>query len=230
MAKQDQKNETIFDAQSVYTKTELFVDKNRKKLFIGIGVVALALVSVFGFQYLYSNPRQEKAGNDIWKLQQYMEMDSTEWALNGDGEFEGLQSIVDNYSGTPSAKLAHYYLGIIYRDKAEYQSALDHFKEADFDDEAVGIIAMCNVGDMYIELDNLEEGASWIEKAARKAAGSDSKEFLGPQYLLKAARVYIELGNTDKAKGLLKEVKDIALTTSNEHAEATKWLARLSVN
>ncbi|MDZ4750731.1 MAG: tetratricopeptide repeat protein [Flavobacteriales bacterium] len=229
MAKKDQKVETIFDAQAVYTKTELFVDKNRKKLAIGIGGVALVFLGVFAFQYLYSKPKQEKAANDMWRLQQYMEIDSTEWALNGDGEYEGLQTVIDNYGGTPSSKLAHYYLGVIHRDKAEYQVALDHFKEADFDDEAVGIIAMSNVGDMYIELDNFEEGASWLEKAARKAMGADSKEYLGPQYLMKAARVYVELGNNDKAKGLFKEIKDLAMSSSPEYQDATKWLARLSV-
>jgi predicted negative regulator of RcsB-dependent stress response len=229
MAKKEQKEETIFDASAVYTKTELFVDRNRKKLVIGFGAIALLFAGIFGFQYLYSKPRQEKAANDIWKLQQYMEIDSTEWALNGDGEVEGMEAIAEKYSGTPTGKLAHYYLGVLYRDRAEYETALNHFKEADFDDQAIGIIAMANVGDMYVEMDNLEEASGWLEKAARKAVQSDSKEFLGPQYLLKAARVYIELGKSDKAVNLLKQVKELSLSTSAEHAEATKWLARLSV-
>lgn len=231
MASKEKKEETIVDVQGIYTRTELFVDKNRKALGIGLASIAVAVAGLFAYIYLVRNPNEEDAANAIWKAQQFFEIDSLEWAQNGNGTDVGFEQIVADYSGTQTADIAHYYLGIIYRDKGDYQGALDHFKEADFDDQAIGIIAMGNVGDMYVELGQVEDGASWLEKTGRKAASSGSRRFLAPVYLLKASKVYIELGNENKAKSILKEITDDykgISAVSNEFAEASKLHAMLS--
>jgi len=226
MAK-EQKEEVLVNVGDVYTRTEQFVDNNRKALAIGLGAVALAFIGFFAYQYLYQNPREQEAANALWRAQQWMEIDSTALALNGDGEYDGFESIIENYSGTKAARLAHYYAGIISRDNGEFQVALDHFMEADFGDETVGILAMGNVGDMYVQLENLEDGARWLEKAAREASSSSSRDFLGPIYCLKSAKVYMELGNNSKAINLLQEVTDQYDSKSQEYGEATKLLAML---
>jgi len=226
MAK-EKKEEVLVNVEEVYTKTERFVDKHRKSLIGLLGVIALLFAGFFAWQYLYKNPREKEAANALWRAQQWMEMDSTAMALNGDGEFDGFESIIENYSGTKAEALAHYYTGIIYRDNGEYESALNHFKESDFSDETVGVLAMGNVGDMYVQLDNLEDGAKWLDKAGREAAGADSRDFLGPIYLLKGARVYMELGKNDKAKGLLQQITDNFDSKSQEYGEAAKLLAML---
>ena len=46
----NQIEETIVDVQEVYTKTEVFVDRNRKALTIGLAVVALVVISFFAYQ------------------------------------------------------------------------------------------------------------------------------------------------------------------------------------
>lgn len=229
MSKKDQtKDESnVLNVQEVYARTEGFVEKNRKALFGVLGAVAVGFIGFFSYQYLYLHPKEVEASNAMWKAQQYMEIDSLDWAQNGHEEFEGLESIAQKYSGTKQGKLAHYYLGIIYRDKADYQTALDHFKEADFDDNAVGIIAMGNVGDMYIELGNNEEGAAWLEKAARRAASADSKYYLGPVYMLKASKAFMEIGNDDKAISLLTSVTEDFDKNTQEYQEASKLLAML---
>lgn len=226
MAK-EQKEEVIVNVGDVYTKTERFVDKNRKVLAIGLAGVAVLFVLFFAWQYLYKNPREKEAANSIWRAQQWLEAEDQELALTGDSEYEGFEGVLENYSGTKAARLAHYYSGVIYRDRGDYETALGHFLKADFNDETVGVFAMGNVGDMYVELDNLEEGAKWLEKAARAAAGSDGRDFLGPLYLLKSAKVYIELGRDNKAKGLLQQVTDNFDSKSPEHGEAAKLLAML---
>ncbi|MDZ4824236.1 MAG: hypothetical protein SH856_12325 [Flavobacteriales bacterium] len=225
------KEETIVDVQRMYTRTELFVDRNRKALMIVLGSIAALIALIFAYIYLYKNPLEKEAAVASWKAEQYMEIDSLEWAQNGHDTYAGLEEIVEQYSGTKAAKRAHYYLGIIYRGKADYQIALDHFKEADFDDEAVGIIATANVGDMYVELDNFKDGAKWLEKAAKRAASAETDRFFAPIYYLKASRVYLEMGEKDKAKSLLKKLtgkyKGIS-SVQNEYAEAMKLLASLS--
>ena len=231
MASKDKKEETIVDVQGLYTRTEKFVDQNRKVLSIGLGAIAVAVAGVFAYIYLVRNPKQEEAANAIWRAQQYFELDSLNLAMNGNGSDLGFEDIASDFSGTPSGRLAEYYLGVIYRDRGEYETALDHFKNADFNDNAIGVIAMGNVGDMYIELGQQEEGAKWLEKAARKASASKARRFLAPVFLLKASKVYMELGNDKKAHSMLKEIKDDytgVAAVNAEVAEATKLEAMLS--
>jgi hypothetical protein len=123
-------------------------------------------------------------------------------------------------------KRAHFWCGVYYRDKkADFATALDHFKKADFDDEALGIEAMGCVGDMYIMQNDIEEGASWLEKAAKRANNSDSRDFTGPVYGLKAAKAYLELGKNDRAKSLLQYVVDNYDKKGPDYADAEKLLA-----
>jgi len=226
MAK-NSKEDVLVNVGDVYTRTEQFVDRNRKLLALGLGGVAVLFVLFFAWQYLYKNPREKEAANIIWKAQQWMEAEDPELALSGDGEYEGFEDVIEKYSGTRAARLAHFYSGVIYRDKGDFETALGHFLEADFNDETVGVLAMGNAGDMYVELDKLEEGAKWLERAARAAAGSDARDFLGPMYLLKSARAYMELGKDNRAKGLLQQVTDNFDTKSPEYNEAAKLLAML---
>jgi tetratricopeptide (TPR) repeat protein len=225
------KEETIVDVQQIYTKTELFVDRNRKVLLMVLGAVAALVVGIFAYQYLYKAPREAEAAAAIWKAEQWMELDSLDWAANGQGEYIGFVQVIEDYSGTSAAKRAHYWMGIISRSQANWQEALDHFLEADFDDQNIGVMVAGNVGDMYVELDNFEDGARWLEKAAKKASSSASERFYAPIYYLKAARVNMELGKNDKAKSLLKQItenyKGIP-SVQNEYGEAVKLHAALS--
>lgn len=226
MAKQNI-DDTILNVQEVYGKAESFMEKNRKPLMIGGGAVLAIVVGFIAFQFLYKAPKEREAANASWKAFQYQELDSAALALNGAGDFAGFEEVAEQYSGTKNGKIAHYWCGINYRDMGEYEKALEHFKKADFDDEALGVIAMGNVGDMYVQLGEMEEGASWLEKAAKRAGTSESRNFTAPQYLLKASKVYIELGKDERAISLLKDLTDNYDTKSQEWGEGTRLLAML---
>jgi tetratricopeptide (TPR) repeat protein len=226
MAK-EQKEETIVNVQEVYTKAEVFVDKNRKRLFTGLGIVGALFAGFFAYQYLIAKPKEAKAAVAMWQAQYWFEKDSMELALNGGADFEGFDAIISNYSGTKAAKQAHYAAGIIYRDKGEYETAITHFKEADFNDASVGVLSTGNIGDCYIQLGNIEEGASYLEKAAKMADKADSRDFLAPIYLLKASKAFLELNKADKAKNLLTMATENYDKKSQEYNEAAKLLAML---
>ncbi len=225
MAKQNTDN--IVDVEEVYGKAESFFDKNRKPLMIGGGVIVAAIAGFFAYEFLIKAPKEKEAANSIWKAIQYQEIDSASLALNGGPDFAGFEEIAEKYDGTKSGKVAHFWCGVNYRDMGEYEKALEHFKKADFDDEALGVLAIGNVGDMYVMLDNKEEAASWLEKAAKRAGSSAARNYLAPQYLLKAAKVNIENNREDRAKSLLKDVVDNYDNKSQEWAEATRLLAML---
>ncbi|MFY8137419.1 MAG: tetratricopeptide repeat protein [Flavobacteriales bacterium] len=226
MAKQTT-DDTILNVQEVYGKAESFMDKNRKPVMVGGGIIIAAIVGFFAYQFLYKAPKEKEAANASWRAFQFQEVDSAAVALNGAADFAGFEEIANKYSGTKTGKIAHYWCGINYRDMGEYEKALEHFKQADFDDEALGVISMGNVGDMYVQLGNNEEGASWLDKAAKKAGSSAGRNYLAPQYILKASKVYMELGQDDRAISLLKDLTDNYDNKSQEWGEGTRLLAML---
>ncbi|MEZ4801000.1 MAG: tetratricopeptide repeat protein [Flavobacteriales bacterium] len=226
MAKQNN-DDTILNVQEVYGKAESFMDKNRKPLMYAGTAILVVVVGFLAYQFLYKAPKEQEAANASWRAFQYQEIDSVSMALNGAADFSGFEEVAEQYSGTKNGKIAHYWCGINYRDQGEYEKALEHFKKADFDDEALGVISMGNVGDMYVQLGELEEGASWLEKAAKKAGTSESRNFTAPQYILKASKVYIELGKGDRAISLLKDLTDNYDNKSQEWGEGTRLLAML---
>jgi len=89
MAKKKNQEETIVDVQEVYTKTEMYVEKNRKPLVIVVAAVAIIFIAFFGYKQLIVKPQLEEASNNIWKAQLYFENDSLDLALNGDGLYMG---------------------------------------------------------------------------------------------------------------------------------------------
>ena len=222
MAKKNQTEETIVDVQEVYTKTEVFVDRNRKALTIGLAVVALVVIGFFAYQKLLVEPQAQEAQNNIWQAQMYFEQDSMDLALNGDGLNMGFEEITAEFSGTATGNLAHYYAGIVYRDNGDYEVALDHFKAAtDLKDNAISVIAMGNVGDMYAEMGEVAQAADWMEKTAKKAASSDSEDFTAPMYYYKAATLNVELENYSKALSLLEVIVN-DYPNSAEYRKAAK--------
>jgi tetratricopeptide (TPR) repeat protein len=201
-----------------------FYATNKKNITIALGVVGVAVVGYVAYTFLYANPRQSSAEQALWRVEQWAEMDSMKWVLDGDGQNEGALSIMESYSGTPAAEKATYYAACAKRNAGDFQGALDLFKEVDFNDNTVGIQAIGNVGDMYVELGQLDEAANWLEKAAKKAMASDAKDALAPVYLMKAARVQLERKDNTKAIALLQDVVDNFKRTQ-EYSEAAKLLA-----
>lgn len=226
MAKKKAGEDTIVDVQQVYTKTELFVDRNRKILTTVIGIAVVIFVGYFAYNNLVLIPANEEAMDSIWKAQLYMEKDSVEQARFGDGYDIGFEDVIEQHSGTNAAKLAHYYLGIIERNEGNFDLALDHFMECDFDDNTVGILAMGNVGDMHVELENVEEGASWLEKTAKASDSKQSGDFAAPFFYKKAGLAYMKLGDNAKARSMFKAIVD-NYEGSSEYNMAQKLVGRL---
>lgn len=215
--------------EELYSGTEVFLEKNRKAIISLLAAVIGIFIGYFGFNHFYVEPKEKAADSAMVQPDLYADIDSIERAVVGNGEFMGYEEIATSHAGTKAAKRAHYWCGVYYRDiKKDYQTALDHFKEADFSDDALSVMVTGCIGDMYVELGNLEEGASWLEKAARAAMGSNSKDYSAPFFNLKAAKVYIELGKNDKAIGLLKTTADNFDNSSPEFGESEKLLAYLT--
>ena len=150
--KKDEKSEVIVDVQEVYSKSEKFIETNKMPITIGLGVIVL-IIAAFAFYYkIYLPPIESEAQENMFWAEQQFEKDSLNLAINGDGGVNmGFIDIVETYSGTKSANLAHYYLGIAYRNTGKFEDAIYELKEFSSDDVILSAIALGAIGDSYME-------------------------------------------------------------------------------
>jgi tetratricopeptide (TPR) repeat protein len=209
------------------SQNENFFDKYRKAITYVSAALVLVLGSYFAYEYAYAKPRNHEAEVAFWKAYNYFMIDSTEWALNGKDDALGFESIIAQYDGTPAAELSHYCAAIIYRDKGDFGAALSHFEQVNVDDQAVSVYVTGNIGDMHVEMGNLDEGVKHFEKAAAASKANGTRDYLAGEYYLKAARVYMEQNNKDKAKETLEKALEGADKRAAFYGEAEKLLNML---
>lgn len=208
---QEIKDEPIVDVEQAFSKTELYIEQNKKSLMI-ISFVIVALVGgYFAYKYWYVAGEETKARSEMFKAEDYFGKDSLNKAMNGDGVALGFTQIVDEYSITPSGNLAEYYLGICYLKKGQYEDAITHLKEFNGTDQIVGPQATGAIGDAYMELGKTDEAITFYLKAAEQ----NTNNFTTPIFLKKAAMANEDKANYADAVKLYERIK-------NEFAETTE--------
>lgn len=220
--KKDENSEVIVDVQEVYSKSEKFIETNKMPITIGLGVIVL-IIAAFAFYYkIYLPPIESEAQENMFWAEQQFEKDSLNLAINGDGGVNmGFIDIVETYSGTKSANLAHYYLGIAYRNTGKFEDAIYELKEFSSDDVILSAIALGAIGDSYMELSDIETAVGYYDKAAAK----NSNQLTSPIYLFKAGLAYEALG--DYATALKKyELIKREYAESTEGRNIEKYIAR----
>lgn len=202
MAKKQEEN-TDLDLGEVYSKTELYIDKNKNVL---IGVVVGILALIVGF-ILFNNNREAQnleAAESMWKAEYYYEMDSLDLALNGDNNYPGFLEISDSYGSTTIGKLANYYIATIYLRKGDFGSALSYFEDSEVNDEVLSVMRIGGMGDANMELGNAQEAADLFIQAA----GMAENNFTTPMYLMKAGFAFQQLGQYADAAKAFQRVAD----------------------
>ena len=121
----------------------------------------------------------------------------------GDGLVDGRS--VERPQRHPAAARAAFQLGIMHRDAARFDEAVDAFNQAGFSDDVFGPLVDANLGDCYVELGDLEAAQSHFASAA-SAAGAGLAAVPLPPCAYKQALVLIELGNTSKAQRVLEDL------------------------
>src|SRR5690554_5344786 len=104
------------------SRTEAWIEKNQKAILGVIGVIAVCVLGYFVYQQYVQGPKEVEATNEMFQAQEYWEQALTAPAKDslynlslqgGNGKY-GFIDIIDNYSGTDAANLAHYYAGMAY--------------------------------------------------------------------------------------------------------------------
>jgi len=217
----ENKEEMLVDVQGAYTKTEKYIEENKKSLGIILGGILLVIGGYFAWSRLYVQPQEEEAVSKMFYAQQYFEADSLDKAIKGDGNHDGFLTIADEYGVTKSANLAHYYLGISYLRKGKFEDAITELKQFDTDNMVLGPVATGAMGDANLELGKSEEAISLYLKAAKIG---DNK-FTTPIYLMKAAGAYEDAKNYENALKIYEQIK-ADFSTTNEGREIEKYIAR----
>lgn len=195
-------------------KTEAWVARNQKYIFIIIGVAAVAILGYLAYEGFIQEPKEAEAANEMFRAQQYFET-----ALNsqgaqsdslynlaltgGQGKF-GFEDIIDEYSGTKAANLAHYYAGMAYLNTNQYQKAIDNLDDFDSDDEILAPLAKGGIGDAFLQLEQPEEALDYYQEAAEMR----NNNFTTPKFLMKAAVTAIQLGKGSVAEEHLTRIKE----------------------
>ena len=208
MAKKTNQEETIVNVDELYSKSEQFVDKNRKQLTLGLGGAAALILIVIGYSSLVVAPKNTAAEEAAFMAEHYFAKDSADLAMLGDGLNAGLEEILSDHSGTPAAARAAFELGIMHRDAARFDEAVDAFNQAGFSDNVFGPLTDANIGDCLVELGDLEGAEGHFATAASRAASGLAAKALSPMCSYKRALVLIELGNEDKARGVLEDLAE----------------------
>lgn len=210
-------------------RTEAWVAKNQKYIFIIIGVAAAVILGYLAYEEFIQEPKEAEAANEMFMAQQYFEnalntsgaqSDSLyNLALTGGQGKYGFVDIIENYGSTKAGNLAVYYAGMAYLNTNQYQEAINNLDDFDSDDEILAPLAKGGIGDAFLQLDQPEEALGYYEEAAKMR---DNK-FTTPKFLLKAAVTAISLGNGAVAEKHLTRIEK----EYPESAEANKVSAYL---
>jgi TolA-binding protein len=203
------------------TRTEQFIEKNKKWVLIVGGAIALVIAGFFLYRY-YVTSQNIAADNEMFQAVYYFEADSLDRALQGDGNNLGFLQIIDEYPLSDAANLAHYYAGVIYLKKGEYISAVDHLEDFGADDLLVQPRATALIGDARMEMEDYSGAA----KAYEKAANQHINKYTTPMYLTKAAIAYEMMEDYAAALGSYEEIVK-KYPNSSEFQNARKHKARV---
>jgi tetratricopeptide (TPR) repeat protein len=221
--KKDVNPQGIKNVEETLTRTEQFLESNYKPLLTGLAIV-VALVGLFWLGKVYLTKRNNEAQSQMYQAERYLEMDSINLALNGDGNYLGFIDIADEYKFTKAGNLARYGAGICHLHLGNYQEAIDFLNKYSRKDKVIGSIALGATGDAYVELGDLEKGISKYLEAAEFADNS----FNSPLFLMKAAELYELKGSYPEALKLYERIKD-EYPTSTEGSSIEKYISRVKL-
>lgn len=215
-------HDALVDVQEVYSKSEEFIENNKKRLSIVILAVIVVVGGYLGYKKLIIAPMEIEAQSQMFMAEKYFQQDSLQKAINGDGLNYGFIDIIEEYNGTKAANLSHYYLGICYRNTGDYEGAIDELKSFSSDDIMISAMALGAIGDCYMELNDIDNAVSYYEKAAAKNAN----ELTSPVYLFKAGLAYEDSQDYTSAESKYQMIKD-NYPDSREAKSIDKYIARV---
>ncbi len=211
------------------SRTEEWVARNQKGIFLVVGVIAVALIGYLAYDKVIAGPKEDEAASDMFQAQQYFEQavntptasDSLfKLSLNGGEGKLGFLGIIENHSGTDAANLAEYYAGTALLNTGKYKEAVEHLENFKTKDEVLDAMAKGATGDAFAQLKKNEDALEFYDKAAKTAVN----DLTTPRFLFKAGQIALALNKKAEALKYFKEIQD-KYSTSAEGAAIDAYVA-----
>lgn len=205
-------------------KTEEWVVRYQNVILSFIGLVAIGVLGYLGYTNFIIKPKAREAVSELNQAQYYFELavnsvnsDSLyrRALVGGEGKY-GFLDIIENYKGTPAAKLATYSAGMAYLNLNEYENAITYLDKFSADDILLSALAKGAIGDAYAQLGQIEDAYAYYLEASQISENMYST----PKYLYKAAMLGAQNGKIKQAISFLERIEK-----EYPKAEEAKWVA-----
>ena len=202
--KQQQEQDELQNVEQALSKTEQFIENNRKQLVWGLVIVAVVAAAIVWFFNGYVAPKNIDAADKMAAAVRYFERDSFALALNGVGMNEGFIEIIDNYGITATSNLAAFYAGVCEYKLGNYDEAISYLKKFNAASVNMEPAALTLIGDSYVANGDVKSAVKYFEQA-----GAIENDLTAPRALNKAGIAYEELGEWAKAEKCYQTIKDV---------------------
>lgn len=199
-----QEPDELQNVEQALSKTEQFIENNRKNLVIGLCVVAVVAAAIVWFFNGYVAPKNVEAGDKMATAVRYFELDSFALALNGDGVNEGFIEIMDNYGVTEQSNLAAFYAGVCEYKLGNYDEAISYLNKFSAASVNMEPAAITLIGDCYVAKGDAKVAVKYFEKA-----GAIENKLTAPRALNKAGIAYESMGEWAKAEKCYQTIKSV---------------------
>lgn len=219
---QEETPKAIENVEIALSRTEQFIESKQKYFIWGTLAVVVVVLLGFGYNSFIYQPKVEEAAASMFRAEQYFQQDSLNFALYGDGQEFGFLRIIDEYSGTPSAKLAKYYAGMSFLALGEFDKAIENLEGFSSNDTFLSTLAAGAIGDAFMQKGDVRKAASNY----MKAANNTNDKMNAPVYLMKAGAAYEALGQFASALKVYKTIQN-EYTDSREYRTIEKYIVRV---
>jgi hypothetical protein len=218
------KHEVTHEHQPL-AKAQGFWQQYQKMVIGAAAVVVIGIAGWFGYNEYIVKPKEEKAAEALFKAEEYFRMDSSNLALNGDGQTRGALYVIKNFSGTKAANLAHFYAGVSYLKLGDFNNAVKYLKDFSTDAKQIQLLAYGALGDAYAEQNKTDDAISYYKKAGSTFDKDDNNS---AEYLFRAALLLETKGKNEEALALYKEIKE-KFPKTDKGFQADRYIYRLSI-
>jgi tetratricopeptide (TPR) repeat protein len=208
----------------LYYKSQSFFEENKNKIFIYVGVVAIAVVAVILFLN-YRSSQNEEAARHLAKVMDIYDSGDYLGAIEGkkDVKLLGLKEIVAQYGNTENGEIAKIYLANSYINLGKPEEAIKYYEDYSGDIEIYVAASLAGQAAYHAYKDEYEKAADLYLKASKVT----KTDVLNSDYMLQAAINYFEAGENEQAKNLLQTIKD-EYKTSTAYSQVDKYLSQLN--
>src|SRR4030095_6420562 len=179
--------------------------ENKKKVYMGVGIVAVIVVAVF-FYINNKKAKNEEAETKLSAVISLYEQGKYPEAMNGDPNagIMGLNQIVNEYGSTNSGETAKLYLGKCFFNVKDYENALKQFEDYEGDNDVIKSSCISGIGAVYEAKGDLKKAAEYFEKAAKV----NKSVVINQENLFYAIRAYTNAGDKENARRVFSVLKE----------------------